>query len=72
MVGAILTNSSPVTSTMVTPIARLTGEYEAIVVPAASPIKTMADLVEQAEGRSGCGVLGGRLGRRRRPYRARG
>ena len=26
MVGAILTNDSPVTSTMVTPIARLTGE----------------------------------------------
>ena len=36
MVGAILTNDSPVDLTMVTPIARLTGEYEAIVVPAAS------------------------------------
>ncbi|MBA3042951.1 MAG: tripartite tricarboxylate transporter substrate binding protein [Alphaproteobacteria bacterium] len=46
MVGAILTNKSPVSLKDVTPIARLTGEYEAIVVPAASPIKTMGDLVE--------------------------
>lgn len=46
MVGAILTNNSPVTLKDVTPIARLTGEYEAIVVPAASEIKTMGDLVE--------------------------
>lgn len=39
MVGAILTNYSPVTLDQVTPIARLTGEYEAIVVPAASGIE---------------------------------
>ena len=45
MVGAILTNKSPVDLRMVTPIARLTGEFEAIVVPAASPLKSMADLV---------------------------
>jgi len=46
MVGAILTNKSPVSLKDVTPIARLTGEYEAIVVPAASPIQSMGDLVE--------------------------
>ncbi|MFC3074283.1 Bug family tripartite tricarboxylate transporter substrate binding protein [Shinella pollutisoli] len=46
MVGAILTNKSPVTLADVTPIARLTGEYEAIVVPAASPLQSMGDLVE--------------------------
>ncbi|MCF3640031.1 tripartite tricarboxylate transporter substrate binding protein [Rhizobium sp. TRM95111] len=46
MVGAILTNKSPVTLDDVTPIARLTGEYEAIVVPAESPIKDMAGLIE--------------------------
>lgn len=46
MVGAILTNKSPVTLKDVTPIARLTGEYEAIVVPASSPLKTMGDLIE--------------------------
>lgn len=45
MVGAILTNKSPVTLDNVTPIARLTGEYEEIVVPAASPLQTLADLV---------------------------
>jgi putative tricarboxylic transport membrane protein len=46
MVGAIIANKSPVNLTMVTPIARLTGEVEAIVVPAASPHKTMKALVE--------------------------
>lgn len=45
MMGAILTNKSPVGLDRVTPIARLTGEYEAIVVPANSPIKTAKDLV---------------------------
>lgn len=46
MVGAILTNKSPVSLKDVTPIARLTGEYEAVVVPASSPFQTMGDLVE--------------------------
>jgi len=45
MVGAILTNKSPVTLAQVTPIARLTGEYEVIVVPAASPLQDLGDLV---------------------------
>jgi putative tricarboxylic transport membrane protein len=46
MVGAILTNQSPVTLADVTPIARLTGEYEAIVVPASSEIQSIEQLVE--------------------------
>ncbi|MCU0815848.1 MAG: tripartite tricarboxylate transporter substrate binding protein [Cypionkella sp.] len=46
MVGAILTNASPVSLADVTPIARLTGEAVAIVVPAASPHQTIGDLVE--------------------------
>ncbi len=46
MVGAILTNNSPVSLKDVTPIARLTGEYEAIVVPAASPIQDINGLIE--------------------------
>jgi putative tricarboxylic transport membrane protein len=46
MVGAILTNGSPVSLADVTPIARLTGEFVAIVVPAASPLQTMGDLAE--------------------------
>jgi putative tricarboxylic transport membrane protein len=45
MVGAILTNTSPVSLADTTPIARLTGEYEIIVVPADSKFQTMADLV---------------------------
>jgi len=45
MVGAIISNHSPIDLDMVTPIARLTGEPEAIVVPAASDVETMADLV---------------------------
>ena len=71
MVGAIIANKSPVTLTDVTPLARLTGEYEAIVVPTASDIMTIGDLARETEGRSGGGQLGRRLRRRRRPHRRR-
>jgi putative tricarboxylic transport membrane protein len=53
MVGAILTNNSPVTLANVTPIARLTGEYEVIVVPAASDIQDLAGLVEKLKADPG-------------------
>jgi putative tricarboxylic transport membrane protein len=46
MVGALLTNKSPVTLEQVTPIARLTEETQVIVVPANSPIKNAQDLVK--------------------------
>jgi putative tricarboxylic transport membrane protein len=46
MVGAILLNKSPVSLSMVTPIARLTEEAQVMVVPANSPIKTAKDLAE--------------------------
>ena len=46
MIGAILTNNSPVTLKETTPLARLTAEYEAIVVNAASPYQTLQDLVD--------------------------
>lgn len=46
MVGAILTNRSPVSLAQTTPIARLTGEYEVIVVPANSPFRTLGELLE--------------------------
>jgi putative tricarboxylic transport membrane protein len=46
MIGGIHLTDSPVNLSMVTPIARLTSEYEVIVVPANSPYKTMADLVK--------------------------
>ena len=59
MVGAILTNKAPVTLKDVTPIARLTGEYEAIVVPASSPFQTMADLVAALKADPGSVSWGG-------------
>lgn len=46
MVGSILTNNSPVSLEQTTPIARLTGEYEVIVVPADSDIQSLDDLVQ--------------------------
>jgi putative tricarboxylic transport membrane protein len=46
MASAIVTNASPVTLREVTAIARLTGEYEVIVVPAASPIRSLQDLIK--------------------------
>jgi putative tricarboxylic transport membrane protein len=46
MVGAILTNKAPVTLDQVTPIARLTSEYLAIVVPANSPLKSAKELAD--------------------------
>ena len=70
MVGAILTNKSPVTLDQVTPIARLTER-----VPRSSScrrtrrIKTAKDLADRRQGRPGEGDLGRRLGRRRRPHR---
>ncbi len=59
MVGAILTNASPVTLDQVTPIARLTGEYEALVVPAASDIRDLAGLVEKLKADPGSVSWGG-------------
>lgn len=45
MVGALITNKSPVKITQTTPIARLTGEFEVIAVPVNSPHKTLGDLM---------------------------
>ena len=59
MVGAVLTNNSPATLDQVTPIARLTGEYEVIVVPAASELKTLADLVGKLKADAGAVPFGG-------------
>jgi putative tricarboxylic transport membrane protein len=46
MVGGILMNKSPVTLKQVTPVARLTSEWEVIVVPAQSPHKSLDDLLK--------------------------
>lgn len=45
MVSGVITNVSPVSLSDTTPIARLTGEYEIIVVPASSPYRSLGDLV---------------------------
>lgn len=45
MVAGIAANRSPVTLADVTPVARLSGEYEVIVVPASSPHRSLGDLV---------------------------
>ena len=59
MVGGIILNQSSVNLGMVTPVARLTSEWEVIVVPAASPHKTMADLVQALKGNPGKVSWGG-------------
>jgi putative tricarboxylic transport membrane protein len=59
MLGAILTNNSPVTLDNVTPLARLTGEYEVLVVPASSPIQNVDDLVKQLKEDPGSVSWGG-------------
>ncbi len=59
MVGAILTNASPVTLADVTPIARLTGEYEGIAVSASSDIQTIGDLMDRLKADPGSVSWGG-------------
>jgi putative tricarboxylic transport membrane protein len=44
MLGGIVTHRSPVTLADAIPIARLTGEYEVLTVPTASPFQTLDDL----------------------------
>jgi len=46
MLGATLWNDSPISIAQATPIARLTGEYEVVAVPSASPIGDMKQLLD--------------------------
>ncbi|MGL4440583.1 MAG: tripartite tricarboxylate transporter substrate binding protein [Bosea sp. (in: a-proteobacteria)] len=45
MVGSLIANKSPLKITTAVPIARLTGEFLALAVPAASPFKDAKDFV---------------------------
>lgn len=45
MTGAIIANNSATTLDQTTPIARLTGEFLAVVVPASSPFNTAQDFI---------------------------
>ncbi|MBE2263649.1 MAG: tripartite tricarboxylate transporter substrate binding protein [Burkholderiaceae bacterium] len=47
MLGGIITAKPPVGLDKVTPIARLTSEYNVFVLPANSPFKTMNEVIEQ-------------------------
>lgn len=59
MVGGIALNKSPVSLSQVTPIARLTGEYDVLVVPANSPIKSLKELIAQFKANPGSVSWGG-------------
>jgi putative tricarboxylic transport membrane protein len=59
MLGGIITGKPPVSVTQITPIARLTTEYNVFVLPANSPFKTMAEVVEQMKKDPGSIKWGG-------------
>lgn len=59
MVGAIVQNKPPMTLAQATPIARLFYEYNVFVVPAASPVKTMKDVIEMMKKDPGSVKWGG-------------
>ncbi|UEM21052.1 tripartite tricarboxylate transporter substrate binding protein [Skermanella mucosa] len=59
MLGAIITNKSAVTLDQVTPLARLTGEYSAVVVPVDSPLKSLDDLLAKLKAEPGSVSWGG-------------
>ena len=59
MVGAIRINKSPVALDQTTPLARMTGEYQPLVVAADSPIKTLDDLAAKFRADPGSVTWGG-------------
>jgi putative tricarboxylic transport membrane protein len=59
MLGGIITGKPPVSLSQATPLARLTSEYNVFVVPEASPLKTMKDVVEQMKKDPGSVKWGG-------------
>ena len=59
MLGGMITGKPPVSLSAATPVARLTSEYNVFVVPAESPMKTMADVVAQLKKDPGSVKWGG-------------
>ena len=59
MLGGIITGKPPVSVTQLTPIARLTTEYNVFVLPASSPFNTMKDVVEALKKDPGSVKWGG-------------
>jgi putative tricarboxylic transport membrane protein len=63
MVGSLIANKSQFNLAQVTPIARLTGEYQALVVPAGSKFKTARELIDALKADPGkVPVAGGSAG----------
>lgn len=63
MLGAIESNHSPVTLDSTTPLARLTTDYEVVVVPADSPVRAVPDLVARMRQDIGAvSIAGGSAG----------
>ncbi len=59
MLGGIITGKPAVTLSTLTPLARLTSEYNVFVLPANSPFKTMKDVIEQLKKDPGSVKWGG-------------
>lgn len=59
VVGAVYTNKSEATAAKMTPIARLVEEQEAVLVPADSPYRTLADLLADWKKNPGKVSVGG-------------
>lgn len=59
MVGGILTNKSPVTLEQVTPLARLTIEYNGLAVGASSPLRSVKDFTDALRADPGKVAVGG-------------
>jgi putative tricarboxylic transport membrane protein len=57
LVGATVTNSSPNKLTDLTPISRLIGEYEVLVVPAESPYQTLEDFLSALKADPGANPI---------------
>lgn len=59
MIGAIKVNNAPVTLEQTTPLARLTGEYQPLVVAADSPLQSLDDLAAMYKADPGSVSWGG-------------
>ncbi len=59
MMGAILTNKTPVNLSMTTPLARLTGEYQVLVTPSRSRYQTLGDFVAGMRANPGAMAIAG-------------
>lgn len=59
MVGGVITNNTPVSLNDTTPLLRLTNEYNAIAVPADSPIRTPQDFLAALKADPGALSVGG-------------